>query len=379
MSLEYYHRLNTFSNFNEFHSPLHYKSVPPGWNLLITDVKGSTDSIQKGRYRDVNTLGVASIVVVRRALNKQEFPFVFGGDGATLLLPADETKKVIPYLLGLKKLALQTFGMELRVGLVSIDELNQLGYHIEMGRFFLSTGFSQAMIRGSGITKGEKLIKENYAKYSAKSDLEIEPDLTGLTCRWKPIPSKRGEILTLLIRPQREEDTIYSEILEKFQEIFPEGLDVLNPALDDQNTYRPIWESIQNESRFQSSLLTWKFIYRVIAHIPSWVLFYFRVPIPMLINYIRSTASHSDYRKFDDMLRMVLDCSSKQALQVKTLLKDLHAKNQIYYGTNLSQKSIMTCYVEGMKEGEHIHFLDAENGGYTAAAMQMKAQMNLSF
>lgn len=375
MSLEFYQNLIPFSNFNEFHSSLHYKLVPKDWNLIITDVKGSTDFIQKGRYRDVNTLGVASIVVVRRALNRQEFPYVFGGDGATLLLPTEETEKVIPYLLGLKKLAIQTFGMELRVGLVSLRELIQLGTSIELARFFLSSGFSLAMIRGSGITQGERLIKDNYAKYSVSSDLDIEPDLTGLTCRWKPIPSRKGEILTLLIRPRIEEEQIYSEILKKFQHIFPEGLDVLNPALYDQNSNRPIWESIQNESRFQTSLFNWKFIYRVLALIPSWIFFYFKIPIPMLINYIRSTASHSDFRKFDDMLRMIIDCSGEQAVRVHSLLKELHAKNLIYYGIHFSKQSIMTCYVEGMKEGEHIHFLDAENGGYTKAASMMKTQI----
>ena len=87
MSLEFYKNLKPFSNFNEFHSPNHYKQVPSNWNLIITDVKGSTQSIQSGRYRDVNTLGVASIVVVRKILKGQDFPFVFGGMVLPLYYP----------------------------------------------------------------------------------------------------------------------------------------------------------------------------------------------------------------------------------------------------------------------------------------------------
>jgi hypothetical protein len=35
----------------------------------------------------------------------------------------------------------------------------------------------------------------------------------------------------------------------------------------------------------------------------------------------------------------------------------------------------MTCFVEGLGQGKHIHFIDAENGGYTSAAIGLKKQM----
>ena len=374
MSLEFYNNLKPFSNFNEFNIPTHYKQVPKHWNLIITDVKGSTQSIQSGRYRDVNTLGVASIVVVRKVIKGQDFPFVFGGDGATILLPKEETKNVIPSLLGLKKIAKDTFGMELRIGIVPIEEILSSGKTIEMARFFLSSGFSQAMFRGSGITYGEKLIKENYDNYQARSELEVEPDLTGLTCRWKPIPTQRGKILTLLIRPREGNEKVYTDILNEFNAIFPEGLEKINPAMYDKNSYRPIWESIQNEFRLGSSKFSFPFFLRALALIPTYFLFNFRIPFSTLLNYIRSTASHSDFRKFDDMLRMVIDCSDEEVTRIKLFLEDLFQKGFIFYGTHTSQNSLMTCYVEGMKEGQHIHFLDAENGGYTQAAIQMKNQ-----
>jgi hypothetical protein len=38
----------------------------------------------------------------------------------------------------------------------------------------------------------------------------------------------------------------------------------------------------------------------------------------------------------------------------------------------------MTCFVEGLNQGEHIHFLDAEGGGYTTAAIQLKHQIQQS-
>ncbi len=35
----------------------------------------------------------------------------------------------------------------------------------------------------------------------------------------------------------------------------------------------------------------------------------------------------------------------------------------------------MTCFVESLQEGGHMHFLDAQDGGYTAAAVQLKQQL----
>ena len=35
----------------------------------------------------------------------------------------------------------------------------------------------------------------------------------------------------------------------------------------------------------------------------------------------------------------------------------------------------MTCYVNTVQPGDHIHFIDGDDGGYAMAAKEMKAQM----
>jgi hypothetical protein len=86
-------------------------------------------------------------------------------------------------------------------------------------------------------------------------------------------------------------------------------------------------------------------------------------------------ASHSDFRKFDNALRMVLDCKLERIQKVKVLLANLHREGTVYYGTFESDNSLMTCFVEGLNQGEHIHFMDGENGGYAMAAIELKKQM----
>tara|TARA_B110000483_G_scaffold169827_1_gene200856 strand:+ start:686 stop:814 length:129 start_codon:yes stop_codon:yes gene_type:complete len=35
----------------------------------------------------------------------------------------------------------------------------------------------------------------------------------------------------------------------------------------------------------------------------------------------------------------------------------------------------MTCLIQGMDEGEHIHFIDGGDGGYTMASRELKLQI----
>jgi len=54
---------------------------------VIADITGSTSAIREGRYKDVNMMGAACIMAVINALPQSSFPYVFGGDGATLAVP----------------------------------------------------------------------------------------------------------------------------------------------------------------------------------------------------------------------------------------------------------------------------------------------------
>ena len=74
-------------HFADVSEPRFYVDVPDDFYVVLTDVRGSTRAIEQGRYRDVNAVGVASIVAIRNAIPDLELPYVFGGDGATLLVP----------------------------------------------------------------------------------------------------------------------------------------------------------------------------------------------------------------------------------------------------------------------------------------------------
>lgn len=75
------------------------------------------------------------------------------------------------------------------------------------------------------------------------------------------------------------------------------------------------------------------------------------------------------------MLRMVIDINHKQSAAIEKLLKEKYEAGLVFYGLHRSDNSLMTCFVDDVSEGQHIHFVDGSSGGYALAAKQLKAQI----
>jgi hypothetical protein len=187
----FYAELPAFSDFVEVSDPDHYRPVPDSWLVVITDVVGSTEAVARGRYKDVNALGVASIVALRNALSDLTIPFVFGGDGATLLVPATRREVVEQALRGVMRTAREAFDLEIRTGIVPVAELRREGHELFVSRYQASPEIDLAMLSGEGLTTAETWIKDSdkAQRYLVQPDGPARADLQGFECRWRPIPS----------------------------------------------------------------------------------------------------------------------------------------------------------------------------------------------
>ena len=85
------------------------------------------------------------------------------------------------------------------------------------------------------------------------------------------------------------------------------------------------------------------------------------------------TALNTDFRKFDDVLRMTVDCDLQTLARAKALLETAKAAGTIRYGIYEQDAGMMTCIVPSVETDDHLHFLDGASGGYTLAAKMMKA------
>jgi hypothetical protein len=87
-------------------------------------------------------------------------------------------------------------------------------------------------------------------------------------------------------------------------------------------------------------------------------------------NYLRQVVENSDFRKYDDGLRMILDCTAELA---DTLDRNLAGAAGIaLYGLHRQEAAMMTCFAPSPARSDHVHFIDGAQGGYAAAATALK-------
>ena len=86
----FYGSIPVFRGFDRLMDPALYSALPDDWSVGVADIVESTKAIAEARYKAVNMAGASVIAAVTNALEGREFPFVFGGDGASFAVaPAD--------------------------------------------------------------------------------------------------------------------------------------------------------------------------------------------------------------------------------------------------------------------------------------------------
>ena len=88
--------------------------------------------------------------------------------------------------------------------------------------------------------------------------------------------------------------------------------------------------------------------------------------------YKRDVASNSDFRKFDDGLRMILDCTPQLAVELEARLAAAASNGIARYGMHRQDAAMMTCFTPSVLLSDHVHFIDGAEGGYAQAAMALK-------
>ncbi|MFB6356226.1 MAG: DUF3095 domain-containing protein [bacterium] len=374
----FYESLNSFRNFEDVTLDRYYEAVPSEWHLFITDIRNSTEAIENGSYRDVNKIGAATITVVREALDGLEFPFVFGGDGATIVIPPQHKQTTSRHLLALKNLARKNFDLKLRVGSMEVAEIQQPDVSLEVAKLEITSGRSITIFRGGGLTLADNLIKREYSNYKVEGQAVDNLELTGLSCRWEPIPSKRGHVLSILIQARKTPpDKIYDRVINTLNSILDDQLGQSNPINTSDMSYKTLSAILKDEIRYHESKVSISFLKRVFEILLAVIIFRLGMD-PLFFDpkeYSRQLRTHSDYRKFDDMLRLIIDCNDKERKEIEEFLQSSYQSEELFYGVQESDETLMTCYLENLEQSGHLHFVDGGNGGYARAAKQLKKQV----
>src|ERR1700755_3212891 len=165
------------------------------------------------RYKAVNMAGAAVIASVTNALEGREFPFVFGGDGASFAVSPHDLPRAREALAATATWVKDDLDLVMRVALVPVAAVRAQGLDIRVARFGPSPNLSYAMFSGGGLGWAEAAMKRGEFAVAAAPPGE-QPDLSGLSCRFEEIPSARGLILSVLVVPAKgAEPTAFRNVI----------------------------------------------------------------------------------------------------------------------------------------------------------------------
>ncbi len=382
MNRSFYKDIQGFNKFSDLTNPDHYTAVPADWYIVMTDIQGSTQAIAEGRYKDVNLVGAATIMAVINVAQDISIPYVFGGDGATLLIPAELLEKVQAALSAVRVKVRSTFGMTLRVGCISLKELYDHGASLGVAKFNLSQHMSEAMFQGTAITLAETWLRKGGGPvlFFEESSGQEDPDLTGLECRWQPIQSRNGSIISLLVQVPKDHAgqarSIYSDVIKSIEEIYPEyakSCPTHVPGMHISFSPVTLGQDVKLRSRNNPVARIARFLKVVVINAIGQLSFKTGRKVGSFDGqqYLSEMVANSDTRKFDETLRMVIDSTPEQHQALERVLAERQQKGEITYGIHLSSQALMTCLVFSI-QGNHIHFIDGADGGYAMASRSMK-------
>ncbi|MGB7178154.1 MAG: DUF3095 domain-containing protein [Xanthobacteraceae bacterium] len=359
-----------------------YTPLPDDWTVGIADVVQSTKAIAEKRYKAVNMAGAAVIAALTNALGGREFPFVFGGDGASFAVSPRDAEIAREALAATAAWAGSELGLTLRVALIPLAAVRAQGVDVRVARYAPSENLSYAMFSGGGLAWADGAVKRGefaVAPAPPGGGPDSWPDLTGLSCRFEEFRAAQGVILSLIVLPMPGADPLafraLTEEIVALAEASPDaGRPV--PALGPKLGWPPQGMALETHTapggRLQrrAAVLVRTLLYFLIMRAGR--------PIGPFVpaRYMRQLVENSDYRKYDDGLRMILDCTPELADALEQRLAA--ATGITRYGLFRQDAAMMTCFTPSPLRSDHVHFVDGARGGYAAAATAMKAAISPS-
>jgi hypothetical protein len=374
-NITFYEELPLLGSYQEAIRSQNLVAVPEDWILVLTDIVGSTKAIEQGRYKEVNVLGASCIISLLNIHRDIKIPYAFGGDGATILIPPGWENTAREVLSSTRQTAEETFHMGLRVMFIPVKDLVEKGKHLFVSKFKLSQTMTQAVIQGDGLGYAEDLLRTvDGESYQLKHGMVVrEADYTGLECRWQPLTSNHGKMISLLIKVHHssteKEAMEYEEIYNWIQNKFKDAQPVSSDRLKLENNLSAFKAEVMLKNGEDVLWVRW--IILLINQLGKLLL---KIKSFNFEKYFTNVVTNSDYLKFDGMMRMILDLSEDHIRELRDYLEEKHQQGLLNYGIHVSSEAQMTCLVFNRKE-DHIHFVDGSNGGYALAAKQLKSQM----
>ena len=385
-SANFYADLPVLPDFSGVTDPRNYAPMPNDWVVATCDVRNSTQAVQAGNYKHVNTVGASAVTAMLNAAGALDIPFIFEGDGSAFCVPPELLEDAKAALVKTQEMAMSSFGLELRVATVPVALIRKAGLDIQVARVRVSENYIQAAFAGGGMAFADK-----YMKDPATAPLcEVKPgsvvargSLEGLECRWQDIPSRHGETVSLMVRALEADPAraakLYGEVIAKVRAVYgtDEACHPLTPpllTLTPTLSARQLGNEVGVRAADRGPFGKWLWLMRARWFVVlGWFLMKFGLKTEFTDwgKYKDTLMQNTDVRKFNDIYRQILAGNPAQREEVDAWLAERYAKRELVYGLHVTDRAHMTCLVFNYS-GRHLHFIDGADGGLFLAAKQFK-------
>jgi hypothetical protein len=372
----FFSTLPVFAQFEGVVDGANYHPLPDGWAVATADIVDSTGAIASGRYKAVNMAGASVISAILNTVGQHDLPFVFGGDGALVAIPPSMIDKAREALSAVQRWATEEQQLTMRAAIVPIADIRAQSLDVRVARYQASSEVSYAMFAGGGAYWAEVQMKAGrYAVQPAPPG--TLPDLTGLSCRWKPIRARHGQIVSVIAIPSS------LAVGNAFQRLVSDIVAIASAEDRDGHPVAPegpelglTMAGLDMEARAtappQRRLLQKLIIigqYLLVAGLRRFNIRLGRFDAHV---YTRDVGMNADFRKFDDGLKMTIDIDAERLGLIEARLEAAAAEGICRYGLHLQDSALMTCLVPTPLHRDHMHFIDGASGGYAVAATRLK-------
>ena len=372
----FYSGIPVFRGFGSLMDPALYSPLPDDWSVGVADIVESTRAIAEARYKAVNMAGASVIAAITNALEGREFPFVFGGDGASFAVSPDDLDRAREALAATAIWVEESLELVMRVALVPVAAIRAQSLDVRVARFGPSPNLSYAMFAGGGLNWAEAAMKRGEFAV-AKAPPGMQPDLTGLSCRFEEIPARHGLILSVLVVAARGADPrAFRKVIEDVVALVERSPDAGRPVSSAGPPLR--WPPAGLEYEVSATRGRSRFTRRgfVLANtLWAYLVMRFGIKVGNFVpkNYVQQLVENSDFRKYDDGLRMILDCTPELEGALTRRLTEAASNGVVRYGLHRQDAAMMTCFTPSVMRSDHVHFIDGARGGYASAATALKA------
>jgi hypothetical protein len=357
--------------------------VPESWCIVAADIENSTQAVNEGQYQNVNLVAAGCIIAAINVAKKYniELPFVFGGDGAVILTPQEIREEIISALSIHRKNSLKLFGLNLKLGTISINEVLTNNHLLSIAKVKVTDSYIKAIFLGAGLKFAERIVKSNQKEEPLISSDKSILNLTGLQCRWDKVkpPDDLYEVLCLLIEAAdpKSQSKVYSEVLQKFDEIFGEYVH-RHPISPKKLNLLLTVDKLKKEMLAVSGGWNLLYLTKIFLETTLGKLYFkynLRIDGMSGKEYLAQLVSSTDTLNIDGRINTLVCGTSHQRERLFEYLKKQEEAGVLVFGHHISNESIMTCYIEN-RNRKHIHFIDGSNGGYNSASIELKNKIN---